>query len=837
MEKKYSVEEVSQLVNNSIANNYMIVVRHKGHVMTYAILVFNKILQLVDIKVGNTNLGDKMSKENLDLVESDFEFNYHLIQDVKGITHIGDHISAYKDYVNLIELLEHVDRNTLMGSLGYINPSSNYIYNYDATFGVPAEIAGLIVDILLKKGCKTVSYSKSSEITICKAYSSLHLLKCLANNIENVKSINQLAEKLVDAEDKMIIFPTDEYGVKASNMMYDYMPFIDYKPKNSVDASIRVYQTLFDDFQDENFEDCINHCLKNNKVLKTAIVLIPTVWLSGNLAEMDKNVNDLNSMRNTMMRLYKGRHIESIIELPSEIDGISHSLLILNTKGGSEKIRFINATECLVNDLKGLIADTGQVMDNYLSELSETDIMKDYVYKDVDSDTIPLAPHTWVPIRHNGEVRHTISDLISIYQPVQVEILNEEDDNYEVINPNNVLSFRDCSGSYYDIIIDSTKQIHRVDTLVKTHDYEQYLKAADTYKDYKVGKLEPKTIVLGERMTSSIAYYNGPEAGYISSGIAFHANLELITPEYLIYVLWNLDIPYSMYNNDSRDLLFSLPVVIPQSRKDQRAIVDSELSTEYGRRLEALAADQERFNIRSAAADIQHMLGTPFSQQKACMELIKRSKDEVSYKKHVKALIEISEYIQRVVTSVGADISSAEFTKVDINLPDILGQYVASYDYYSKRLFKLSFVGALEDKGFACVDVDMLKLQMDTILDNAGRHGFCRESGTGNLVQIQLDYYMYKGLPYYRISVMNNGKPKNPDYSIQDFISRGKFDGESGRTGLGGYHIFQIAKKHDGFVGIDSNSEWGFIVNVLIPVQQGQEIDKVKFISDGTEYV
>ena len=84
---------------------------------------------------------------------------------------------------------------------------------------------------------------------------------------------------------------------------------------------------------------------------------------------------------------------------------------------------------------------------------------------------------------------------------------------------------------------------------------------------------------------------------------------------------------------------------------------------------------------------------------------------------------------------------------------------------------------------------------------------------------------------------MNNGKQKNPDYSVSDFISRGNFDGESGRTGVGGYHIHQIAQKHKGFVGIDSNDEWGFIVNVLIPVQQWPDNKKIKFITDDKEYV
>jgi len=170
-------------------------------------------------------------------------------------------------------------------------------------------------------------------------------------------------------------------------------------------------------------------------------------------------------------------------------------------------------------------------------------------------------------------------------------------------------------------------------------------------------------------------------------------------------------------------------------------------------------------------------------------------------------------------------------------LVELVSQYIASYGNYSRGFFKVSYAGGNVDNGVVNIDVDLLKLQLDTIMDNADRHGFGKKSGAGNKVQVMLDYFKYKDLPYYRISVMNNGKPKNPDYSVRDFISRGNFDGESGRTGLGGYHIHQIARKHNGFVGIDSTDEWGFIVNVLIPVKPGSKIDNVKYISDDKEYV
>ena len=62
-------------------------------------------------------------------------------------------------------------------------------------------------------------------------------------------------------------------------------------------------------------------------------------------------------------------------------------------------------------------------------------------------------------------------------------------------------------------------------------------------------------------------------------------------------------------------------------------------------------------------------------------------------------------------------------------------------------------------------------------------------------------------------------------FSIYDFVSRGKKGRATGNTGQGGYDIYQIVKKFDGFLGLRSTPDWNFIIDVLIPVS-GTDPDK-----------
>ena len=63
------------------------------------------------------------------------------------------------------------------------------------------------------------------------------------------------------------------------------------------------------------------------------------------------------------------------------------------------------------------------------------------------------------------------------------------------------------------------------------------------------------------------------------------------------------------------------------------------------------------------------------------------------------------------------------------------------------------------------------------------------------------------------------------DFTLQRYISRGEFCGESGRTGLGGNHVYSIAKRHDGFINLTSIPEWPVIIEVLIPVEYDADVE------------
>ena len=86
---------------------------------------------------------------------------------------------------------------------------------------------------------------------------------------------------------------------------------------------------------------------------------------------------------------------------------------------------------------------------------------------------------------------------------------------------------------------------------------------------------------------------------------------------------------------------------------------------------------------------------------------------------------------------------------------------------------------------------------------------------------------------YVLLSVSNNGKPFPKDFSIEKYISRGEFCGDTGRTGLGGNHVYNIAKSHSGFINLTSDDEWNVIVEVLIPLNYYDECETDKFIAYG----
>ena len=115
-------------------------------------------------------------------------------------------------------------------------------------------------------------------------------------------------------------------------------------------------------------------------------------------------------------------------------------------------------------------------------------------------------------------------------------------------------------------------------------------------------------------------------------------------------------------------------------------------------------------------------------------------------------------------------------------------------------------------------DKSMLTVMLDSILNNAVRHGFHKRKKDGNQVLIRLSEVNYKENPYVLLSIANNGEAISDGFTVEDYVSRGRFTASTGRSGLGGYHVFQIVKGHKGYLRLDSNKMWNVIVDVLIPI-------------------
>lgn len=124
-------------------------------------------------------------------------------------------------------------------------------------------------------------------------------------------------------------------------------------------------------------------------------------------------------------------------------------------------------------------------------------------------------------------------------------------------------------------------------------------------------------------------------------------------------------------------------------------------------------------------------------------------------------------------------------------------------------------------------DKTLLTVMLDSILNNAIRHSFHKRKNytDHNMVLLRLSVVEYKDAPYIQLSVANNGDPIAEGFTIEDYISRGRYAATTGRSGLGGYHVHQIAKGHNGFLCLDSNKMWNMIVEVLLPIESTEYND------------
>ena len=298
----------------------------------------------------------------------------------------------------------------------------------------------------------------------------------------------------------------------------------------------------------------------------------------------------------------------------------------------------------------------------------------------------------------------------------------------------------------------------------------------------------------------------------------YEVNEDIVTAEYLAYTLIHHNaiskgrMPLSGY--------MMLPVVI-DSLEVQKELVNKEIQ-HYNQKIDAeREADARRLGVKQNVSDLEHMLGsTQLRISKIIARLEKATPSSDNYQHLVKSMKDNVEYMNRIIKYNSASIDSESFNVKEGDIIEFVNGYVDAWNNYGGEYFELSIKNGLQEYIKMSFDKTLLTVMFDSILNNAIRHSFHKRKNytEHNTVQIGISMVERNGLPYVLLSVANNGDPIVEGFTIEDYISRGRYTASTGRSGLGGHHVYQIAKGHHGFLYLDSNKVWNMIVEVLLPI-------------------
>lgn len=299
---------------------------------------------------------------------------------------------------------------------------------------------------------------------------------------------------------------------------------------------------------------------------------------------------------------------------------------------------------------------------------------------------------------------------------------------------------------------------------------------------------------------------------------AFQIEDTIISPEYLVHVL----LENKAFTKGSMPLsgYLNMQIVIDNPEK-QRMIVEELLQRYYEQAKAEQDADAKRLGVKRHISDLEHMLGS--TQQKINRIFSRLEKDPTDVKRQVqliKSLKDNFDYMNRIIHFTNSDIDSETFNLKQCNIVKFIESYAESWQNYGGPYFELQLVNETGSDVTANCDTTMLTVMFDSILSNAVRHGFNKNKNhtPHNLLQISMSLVQYKEAPYVLLSFANNGDSFAENFTLKDYISKGRYSTSTGRSGLGGYHVFRIAKGHNGYIYLDSNKMWNVVVEVLLPL-------------------
>jgi len=265
----------------------------------------------------------------------------------------------------------------------------------------------------------------------------------------------------------------------------------------------------------------------------------------------------------------------------------------------------------------------------------------------------------------------------------------------------------------------------------------------------------------------------------------------------------------------------SLRYEIPSVSQQRERITEFKAEEKY---LDDIVASKERKMLKNTSSNLIHMLGTPYSRINNALELLLLDVDDEG-KSRINYIRDNFGYIKRLIEVNGVDFN--DYPKKKINIVEFIERYLLGWENYGSKTFSVEFYHDSEFEGGNTIlaNETALTIMMDCLLDNANRHGFHKTGSIDNKVMIRLGRATLSNEDAVIMSVGNNGKPMPKDFSIDDYITSGKFGTETGRSGLGGSHVYRIISSMGGTLDFKSETvsstekdEWWTTFMITIPL-------------------
>lgn len=506
--------------------------------------------------------------------------------------------------------------------------------------------------------------------------------------------------------------------------------------------------------------------------------------------------------------LVENNLIEAIINLPESIlygTGMDSVLLICKKdREANQPIKFFFAQNYLTgNSLKkkfdvqrflGIVEESAQ--DSVLVDIEEV--------KSNDYSFNPVLYYDPSSLLKEGQQIYTLQDLIKPAKTLR-------DNNLENRDSINYLHSYAFSSDFQSILLNKNKFLPGNNEL-KTLSSINPDGAVTNYLIVHNGPLRNTRFAL---VTTSEEFC----LSFLSMQ-AFIINTELVSPEYLVYaILNNEDINLSNVRFSAGNL--SKISIIVDTKEKQKTIIE-EYQQDLKRKLEdEREKEDKRLGINRGISDLVHMLSTTRMRIDQIISKLERNAKDEESALSIKSLKDNVGYMNRIIEFSSTNFSSSSFLLKDTCINQFLSEYTDSWKNYGGGIFDLILKDSTEGNISIPMDKPKMTVLLDSILTNAYRHGFHKKKSytENNTVQIQVSQVEFQEKSFVLLSVANNGDPIPEGFTVNDYMSKGRYTSSSGRSGLGGYHVYQIAKGHGGYINLDSNKEWNVIVEVLLPMK------------------